>query len=39
VIVFTVGNATYMIKDHPMPSGQMMVASILQKFIPTQGGG
>lgn len=39
VIVFVANHRTYMIKDHKMPNGEMMVASILRDYVPPQGGG
>jgi hypothetical protein len=39
VIVFVANHKTYMIKDHQMPNGEMMVASILRGYVPSQGGG
>ena len=39
VIIFSKNNETYMIQDHPMPSGEMMVAAILKNYAPPEGGG
>ena len=39
VIVFVANHQTYMIKDHKMSNGEMMVASILRDYVPAQGGG
>ena len=39
VIIFSKNNETYMIEDHPMRSGEMMVAAILKNYAPTEGGG
>jgi hypothetical protein len=39
VIVFKVKNATYVVKDHPTSTGEMMVASIMKHYVPPQGGG
>lgn len=38
-VVFIANSKAYMVKDHMMPNGKMMVASILKDYIPAQGGG
>ncbi len=38
VIVFTANHTTYMVKDHVMPNGQMMVPAILQTYDAPDGG-
>jgi hypothetical protein len=39
VIVFVANHQTYMVKDHQMTNGEMMVASILKDYVPVAGGG
>lgn len=39
VVVFSANNKTYMIRDHQMPDGEMMIASILRDYVPPGGGG
>jgi hypothetical protein len=36
--VFTANHTTYMVKDHVMPNGQMMVPAILRHYIAPEGG-
>jgi ABC-type phosphate transport system substrate-binding protein len=39
VVVFIASGKAYMVEDHKMKDGNMMVASILKNFMPAQGGG
>jgi hypothetical protein len=39
VVMFVANGKAYMIEDHMMPSGQMMIASLLKDYFPPQGGG
>jgi hypothetical protein len=39
VIVFVANHQTYMVKDHKMSNGEMMVAAILRDYVPAAGGG
>lgn len=38
-IVFVANNQAYMVKDHLMSDGEMMVAAILRDYEPVAGGG
>ena len=39
VIIFSANNQTYMVRDHVMANGEMMIAAILRDYVPVAGGG
>ena len=38
IIVFVANHQTYMVKDHKMANGEMMIAAILHDYVPPGGG-
>lgn len=39
VIIFSANHQTYMVRDHAMANGEMMVSAILRDYVPAAGGG